>query len=88
MREPIPLFSSFSYKLHNRTAGQGDWQPYEGHGDGDDAANRLALGELTLAELHALQARDEDPPGPAGARALRFADYLWAAIDAGTEETG
>ncbi len=87
MREPIPLFSSFSYKLHKGTAGEGDWQPYEGHGDGDDEANRLALGELTLTELYALRARDEDPPGSAGERALRFAHYLWAAMDAGTEET-
>jgi len=85
LREPIPLFADLSYKLHEGTARRNDWEPYRGHGDGDDEANRLAFGGLDFDELRALPARDDDPPGSSIGRAARFADYLWDAIEASTE---
>jgi hypothetical protein len=86
LREPIPLFVSLSHKLHEQTARPEDWEPLTGHGDGHDDANRLAFGALDFEELCALPARADDPPGSAAGRAARFADYLWGAIEASTEE--
>lgn len=85
LREPVPLFASLSYKLHERTAKPDDWESFRGHGDGQDDANRLAFGGLGFDELCALPARDGDPPGSSAGRAARFADYLWGAIEASTE---
>jgi exodeoxyribonuclease V gamma subunit len=87
MREPIPLFATLSYKLHNQTARPGDWLPFGGHGDGHDGANRLVFGDIQYGELRAIPVRDDDPPGSATGRALRFANYLWAAVNASAEET-
>jgi len=87
MLEPIPLFASISFKLHMKTAKQDDWQTYGGGGEGRDEANRLVFGDLSLRELTALPAREDDPPGTAPGRAARFADYLWGAIEASSEET-
>ena len=86
LREPIPLFVSLSHKLHEQTARPEDWEPFTGHGDGHDDANRLAFGALDFEELCALPARADDPPGSSAGRAARFADYLWGAIEASTEE--
>jgi exodeoxyribonuclease V gamma subunit len=86
MREPIPLFATLSFKLHNQTAGPNDWLPFRGHGDGHDEANRLALGDLQYTELCAIASRDDDPGGSAPGRAARFADYLWDAVAASAEE--
>ncbi len=88
MREPVPLFSSYSYKLHKGNAGPGDWRPYGGHGDGDEEANRLAFGDLSHTEIRDLEARDDDPPGSDTQRAARFAHYLWGAVEASCEESG
>lgn len=88
MREPIPLFASVSYKLHARKASSNDWEPYGGHGDGDDDANRLAFGDLSFDDLRALRAHADDPEGPSPQRALRFADYLWSTVEASARELG
>jgi hypothetical protein len=86
MLEPLPLFPKVSYKLHKRKAGPNDWQPWGSGGEGQDEANRLAFGDISLGELRALPPRGDDPPGTAGGRAERFADYLWDAVESSAEE--
>jgi exodeoxyribonuclease V gamma subunit len=82
LREPVPLFSSFSYKLYTQRAVPNDWQAFGGLGDGDDEAHRLAFGGLDFKGVCAIPARPDDPPGPATGRAERFARYLWSAVEA------
>ncbi len=80
-REPLPLFPRLSFALH-RGRGIGEaWRRFGGRGDGDDAALRVAFGPVELEELLAMPARHDDPPGRAPGRALRYANYLWGAID-------
>jgi len=86
MREPIPLFPSLSYKLNKNKATPADWRS-RGQGEGEDEANRLAFGDIQFADLCALAARADDPPGPSPGRAVRFARYLWCAVEASCEET-
>jgi exodeoxyribonuclease V gamma subunit len=86
MREPIPLFPSLSYKLNKNKATPADWRS-RGQGEGEDEANRLAFGDIQFADLCALAARADDPPGPSPGRAVRFARYLWGAVEASCEET-
>ena len=86
MREPIPLFSSLSYKLHSGKASSNDWRPYGGRGDGVDDANRLAFGDLSFEDLRAMPAGPDDPEGPSPERARRFADYLWATVETSASE--
>ena len=85
LREPIPLFASISRKLYEKTAKPADWESFNGHADGNDAANKLAFGQLHFDELCALKARSDDPPGSAEGRVARFADYLWNAVETSTE---
>ena len=66
LREPIPLFASISYKLHERTAKPSDWESFDGHADGQDDANRLAFGDLGFEDLCALPALRRRPPGIVG----------------------
>ena len=86
MREPLPLFPKISYKLHKNKASQNDWQPWRGVGEGDDEANRLAFGDVSLVELRSIPAREDDPPGTSNARAERFANYFWDAVESSAEE--
>ena len=83
---PIPLFVSLSYKLHQGKATPNDWESWTGFGDGQNEANRLVFGNFDFYELCELPAHDDDPPGAPRGRAARFADYLWSAIEASTEE--
>ena len=85
MREPIPLFASLSFKLHEGTAEPGDWESRHGRGEGQDEANGLVFGSLDFEELRAIPVRGDDPPGSSPGRASRFADYLWSAIEASSE---
>ena len=84
-REPIPLFAKLSCRLFAGDAKPSDWLAFNGFGDGNDEANRLAFGGIDLRDLRAVPARDDDPPGSSRGRADRFAHYLWGAIDASTE---
>lgn len=88
MLEPLPLFASLSYKVHHNNAKEKDWRPFNGRGEGRDEANKLVLGDLGLDDLMALPARQDDPPGPSPSRVQRFADYLWGALEASSEEAG
>lgn len=80
-REPLPLFPNLSFALHRGRGADQAWKRHRDRGDGDDAAVRVAFGPLELDELLAIPARDDDPPGRAPGRALRYANYLWGAID-------
>ena len=73
MLEPIPLFTTVSYKLHRRCVKPDDWQAFGGGGEGQDEANRLVFGDLSLSELRALRPARATPAGPAtrASRALR-----------------
>ena len=73
MLEPIPLFTTVSYKLHRRCVKPDDWQAFGGGGEGQDEANRLVFGDLSLSELPRCPAREGDPSGSAtrASRALR-----------------
>jgi exodeoxyribonuclease V gamma subunit len=86
MREPIPLFASLSYKLHKHKATSTDWRS-RGQGEGEDEANRLSFGDIAFADLCGIEARDDDPAGPAAGRAARFAAYFWGAVEQSSEET-
>ena len=86
MLEPIPLFPKVSYKLHKHKAGPNDWRSHGGGGEGQDEANKLAFGDISLGELRAIPARADDPSGTSSSRAERFADYLWDAVELSSEE--
>ena len=81
LREPIPLFATFSRKLYKNKAKASDWDDERGLGKRKDEANQLAFGRLDFVELLALPAREDDPTGGAPGRALRFATYLWQAVE-------
>jgi exodeoxyribonuclease V gamma subunit len=78
-REPLPLFLDTSCALHHGSNPKG-WRRFVGGGEGDDPYTVLAFGTRTLAELKALRARPDDPPGAAGGRAQRYADHLWGTL--------
>ncbi len=80
LHEPVPLFPTLSYHLHDRSETPAHWRAFTGQGDGDDADVRLAFGDIALAELLALPAGPDDVVGE-GPRARRYADYLWSAYD-------
>jgi exodeoxyribonuclease V gamma subunit len=85
-REPVPVFAKLSRGLADGTAKPSQWhsdRPFGG-AEGDDPANAAVYGHLTLRELEALPVRADDPPGPAHARAQRFAQHLWGAIERST----
>ena len=92
-REPLPLFSRLSPKLHEGTASRSDWfgDRSRGGADGDDAANALVFGGHELATLRRLPALDDDPAHPHGdesvaGRAERYATYLWHAVESSVRE--
>ena len=71
----------FSRKLYKGKAKADDWDSERGHGTRKDEANRIAFGRFDFTQLLALTAREDDPPGDATGRALRFASYLWGTIE-------
>ncbi len=87
MREPIPLFNSLSFRLHREEATASDWRSYEGFGDGDDDAHRIAFGDIDFDQLMAIPATREDPPGYGRSRAERYAHYLWGAVEDTSEKS-
>jgi exodeoxyribonuclease V gamma subunit len=80
-REPLPLFPTLSHRLHQGKAGNADWLPYQGHGDGHDTAHQLAFANASFTHIRGLRARDDDPPGSSPWRAERYANYLWGAVE-------
>jgi exodeoxyribonuclease V gamma subunit len=83
MREPLPLFPSFSREVYEGTPGRRRWCTFGGFGDGDDEAVKLAFGAPDYDEIMALPRQPGDPPGSSG-RMATFAHYLWGAVEAST----
>jgi exodeoxyribonuclease V gamma subunit len=84
--EPIPLFESMSFKIHENTAKASDWDSERGHAEGRDEANTMVFGPPDFQGLCSMPALPHDPPGFSPGRVKRFADYLWDAVEASAEE--
>jgi exodeoxyribonuclease V gamma subunit len=79
--EPLPLFPSFSEKVHLHQAKPADWQGDYAASERNNLATALVYGEYEFDQLLALPAHDDDPAG-SGGRVQRFADYLYGAMGA------
>jgi exonuclease V gamma subunit len=79
--EPLPLFPSFSEKVHLHQAKPADWQRDHATSERRNLATALVYGEYDFDQLMALAAHDGDPAG-SGGRVQRFADYLYGAMAA------
>jgi exodeoxyribonuclease V gamma subunit len=77
--EPLPLFPSFSEKVHLHQAKPADWQGDYVTSERKNLATALVYGEYDFDQLMALAAHDRDPAG-SGGRVQRFADYLYGAM--------
>lgn len=80
-REAVPLFPKLSWALHRDRGIPEAWRTGRGQGDGEDVATRIAFGPVELEALLAVPAGHDDPPGPGSGRVLRYAHYLWGAVD-------
>ena len=81
MCEPLPLFKGVSDDLVRRPGSSPEWP-----GRYPDPVEQLAYGRLDAAQLLGIPVRDDDPPGPAGDRARRFAQHLFGAMDGTLQE--
>jgi len=88
LREPLPLFDKSSYVVHQGKEWVGAWHgdPAFGGGDGDDAHNVLAFGNLLGSEAAALPVERHDPAGPGTDRTSRFAHLLWNLVTSTAHE--
>jgi exodeoxyribonuclease V gamma subunit len=86
LREPVPLFGSLSFEIHENSAKASDWEGDWGGREGSSEATIMAFGRPDFQGLCSLPALPHDPPGTAPGRAKRFADYLWGAVEASAEE--
>jgi exodeoxyribonuclease V gamma subunit len=84
LRQPIPLFSTFSYEVYCRTAKPTSWSDPRSRPDGDHAAVVLAFGGIGFGEVTDLVAQPGDP-GDSGDRLSRFADYFYGAMHDSTQ---
>jgi len=85
MREPLPLFPTFSKSVAD---GEPDYPAWVGgflRGDRDDAAIAYFFGHLNGTELLGLEPLEGDPPG-VGGRVERWAHYLWDCVRATSRE--
>ena len=76
MREPLPLFSTFSKTVADGEPDGSAWHHREEWGDADKGATGFFLGHLSVSEVLALPALERDPDG-SGGRTARWAHYLW-----------
>jgi exodeoxyribonuclease V gamma subunit len=85
MTEPLPLFPTFSYKLYRNRSPRSFWNGYPFPEDGDHPAVRLAFDDRDFEAITRMAPRDSDPSDVRGrGRVLRFATYLYRAIDQST----
>ncbi len=75
--EPLPLFRKASAAMHAQPQKLPDWPDAF-----PDAAEMLAYGHLSAAELCEIPVRADDPPGPQTDRARRYAQCLFGTLDA------
>ena len=87
LREPLPLFSSYSAAVHAGGSADASWRDHEGRGDGTRPAVRLVFGDVDVDEIDALPARADDP-GATGNRVERYAHHLWGAVDETSRTAG
>jgi exodeoxyribonuclease V gamma subunit len=80
LREPLPLFGSYSAAVHAGGSAEAAWKGHEGRGDGTLAAVRLVFGDVDVDEIDALPPREGDP-GATGNRVERYAHHLWGAVE-------
>jgi len=87
MREPLPLFPTYSRLEYEGGAGHTAWRSYDGRGDATGAAVRLVFGDIDVEELEELPARPDDPGADhdGAGRAVRLAHHLWGTVDASVE---
>jgi len=85
MREPLPLFPRFSKSVADGKPDFSSLNGYEGRGDRRSAATTFFFGHLDGADLLALDAIDGDPDGTGG-RVRRWAEFLWGAVAATSQE--
>jgi exodeoxyribonuclease V gamma subunit len=81
MREPLPLFPTFSKSVADDAADGAAWHHRMGWGDGDKGATAFFFGYLTMQEVLALPAVERDPDG-SGGRVARWAAHLWDEVEA------
>jgi exodeoxyribonuclease V gamma subunit len=81
MREPLPLFPTFSKSVADGAVHATAWQHREGWGDADKGATAFFFGHLTMQEVLALPAEERDPDG-SGGRVARWAAFLWGEVAA------
>jgi exodeoxyribonuclease V gamma subunit len=83
MREPLPLFPTFSWYLYHGKNPRSRWKGYPFPEDGDQLAVRLAFGDVDFDTINAL-APEPDDPERGRSRAMRFATYLHRTVDQST----
>ena len=84
MSEPLPLFPNFSYHLYRGKSPQNEWKKgFLIPKDGDQLAVRLAFDDMDYDAITGLPPRPTDPERGKG-RAMRYAAYLYRAIDQST----
>ena len=81
MREPLPLFPSFSKSVADGSPDLTAWTGRNGRGDREKPATAFFFGRLSGTDLLALEAEPGDPPG-SGGRVQRWADHLWGTVAA------
>ena len=84
LREPLPLFGSYSPAVHSGTSADGAWRSHNGGGDATRPAVRLVFGDVDVDEIDDLPPMDGDPVGPGG-RVERYAHHLWGAVERTSE---
>jgi hypothetical protein len=87
MREPLPLFPTFSLSVAQGAPDFSAWSGQDGRGDRAAPATAFFYGRMNGSDLLALDPVEGDPPGPGG-RVQRWADYLWGAVAATSLESG
>jgi len=79
LREPLPLFPSYSSVVLQGKGADGEWRNHDGRGDGTAPAVRLVFGDVEPDEIDALSPEPHDPAGP-GNRVERYARHLWGEV--------
>ena len=79
MREPLPLFPTFSKSVADGAVRATAWHHREGWADADKGATAFFFGHLTTQEVLALPAEEWDPDG-SGGRVARWAALLWGEV--------
>jgi len=80
LREPLPLFPSYSSVVLQGKGADGEWRNHDGRGDGTAPAVRLVFGDVEPDEIDDLSPQPHDPDGP-GNRVERYARHLWGEVE-------